>query len=152
VLTLWLAVAGVFSVTEIVTRRHVFGPCAVGAVVAALAASHDWLFYAQASVGLMAALLLLAFVLFVIEEPADSERHIKPEYLISQIGQVSDEVDYRSGQVIISGEKWSARSDQAIAAGSRIKVLQVAEGTEGQHLVVEPFTIKPKIFSGGASS
>lgn len=144
-LTLWLVVAGVLSVAELVTRRRVLGPWAVGALAAGWAASADWPIYAQGAVGLMSAMLILALTLFVIEEPEGSEHRIKPEYLVGQSGRVLDRVDHRSGEVTVRGEVWPARSELPIDNDCRIKVVGVAAGSTHDYLLVEHLSIVPRL-------
>lgn len=151
-LTLWLVVAGVLSVAELVTRRRVLSPWAVGAMFAAWASTGDWPVYAQVAVFLMGSLLILAITLFVIEEPEGSPRRIKPEYLVGQMGRVLDEVTHRSGQVTVSGETWPARSEETIGTDRRIRVVEIMSGAEKDYLVVEPLSVLPRRRQGKTSA
>ena len=139
-----MAVAAVLLVAELATRRRVLGPWAVGALVGALAASVDLPVYAQAAAGLMAAVLVLSFVLFVIEAPSGSPQRLKPQHLVGQIGRVVEDVDHCQGLVLIAGDEWPARSSSTVTLACKVRVVSLAKGSEQQYLIVEPLMIGPR--------
>lgn len=70
---------------------------------------------------------------------ADSLRPVHDlEVLIGMVGVAETAVE-DSGSVQVAGELWSARSEQAIAEGSQVRVV----GREGFYLLVEQVTVEP---------
>ncbi len=70
---------------------------------------------------------------------ADSLRPVHDlEALIGMVGVAETAVE-DSGSVQVAGELWSARSEQAIAEGSQVRVV----GREGFYLLVEQVTVEP---------
>jgi membrane protein implicated in regulation of membrane protease activity len=130
----WLIVAAVLGVAELMTTTFALGIIAVGALVAAgVGAAHLGLpfqllaFVAASGAG-------LGFVLPV------ARRHIKqppvlktgPAALIGRSASVLEEVTGQSGRVRIGGEVWSARSyDETlvIPAGRMVDVMQIEGAT-----------------------
>lgn len=139
-----MTLAGALSVAELATRWRVLSPWAVGALLAAWAASADWPVVGQLAVFLMGAMLVLVFVLFMIEQPVGSEHRLKPQYLVGSLARAIDPVDERSGVVTVLGEEWSARSTDRITVDSRVRILNVAQTDNDVYLIVEPLAYAPK--------
>ena len=130
----WLIVAAVLGVAELVTFTFALGIIAVGACVAA----------AVAAVSLGLPFQLLAFILasaagLGVVLPI-ARRHIKqppllktgPAALVGRRARVLEEVTEHGGRVRIGGEVWSARSyDETlvIPAGSAVDVMQIEGAT-----------------------
>jgi membrane protein implicated in regulation of membrane protease activity len=130
----WLIVAAVLGVAELMTTTFALGIIAVGALVAA---------------GVGAAHLPLPFQLlaFVVASGAGlgivlpiARRHVKqppllrtgPAALVGKSASVLEEVTGQSGRVRIGGEVWSARSyDETlvIPVGQLVDVLQIEGAT-----------------------
>jgi membrane protein implicated in regulation of membrane protease activity len=130
----WLIVAAVLGVAELVTFTFALGLIAVGACVAA----------AVAALSLGLPFQLLAFVaasgagLGLVLPIA--RKHIKqppllrtgPAALVGRHAQVLEEVTAHSGRVRIGGEEWSARAyDETlvIPVGGTVDVLQIEGAT-----------------------
>jgi membrane protein implicated in regulation of membrane protease activity len=131
---IWLVVAAVLGVAEIMTTTLAFGLIAVAALVGA-------------GVGFAGGNVALQFGAFVITAAAGlgvarpfAMRHIrKPPLLrtgtaalVGRSGYVLDEVTGRSGRVRIGGEEWSARAyDETltIPKGSAVDVMQIEGAT-----------------------
>jgi membrane protein implicated in regulation of membrane protease activity len=130
----WLIVAAVLGVAELVTFTFALGLIAVGACVAAAVAA--------LSLGLPFQLLAfgvasgagLGLVLPI------ARKHIKqppllrtgPAALVGRHAQVLEEVTAHSGRVRIGGEEWSARAyDETlvIPVGDTVDVLQIEGAT-----------------------
>jgi membrane protein implicated in regulation of membrane protease activity len=135
----WLIVAAVLGVAELMTTTLALGIIAVGALVAAGAGA----------IGLPLPIQLLAFMgasgagLGFVWPIA--RRHISqppllrtgPAALVGRPAQVLEEVTAHAGRVRIGGEEWSARSydeDLVIPAGRTVDVLQI----EGATALVHP--------------
>jgi membrane protein implicated in regulation of membrane protease activity len=130
----WLIVAAVLGVAELMTTTFALGIIAVAAVVAAGASA----------LGLALPFQLLAFAVasgaglgFVLPL---ARRHVKqppllktgPAALVGRHAQVLEEVTGHGGLVRISGEVWSARSydeDLVIPAGRTVDVMQIEGAT-----------------------
>jgi membrane protein implicated in regulation of membrane protease activity len=130
----WLIVAAVLGVAELMTTTFALGIIAVAAIVAAGASA----------LGLALPFQLLAFVVasgaglgFVLPI---ARRHIKqppllktgPAALVGRPAQVLEEVTGQGGRVRIGGEVWSARSydeDLVIPPGRTVDVMQIEGAT-----------------------
>jgi membrane protein implicated in regulation of membrane protease activity len=130
----WLIVAAVLGVAELVTLTFALGLIAVGACVAA----------AVAATGLSLPFQLLAFVIasaagLGLVLPV-ARRHVKqppllrtgPAALVGRSARVLEEVTEHGGRVRIGGEEWSARSydeTQVIPVGRTVDVMQIEGAT-----------------------
>ena len=136
---IWLILAAVLGVAEIMTTTLAFGLLAVAAGAAAIVGG----------VGLALPFQLIAFVLAAgaglgIVRPL-AMRHIRQppllktgtSALIGRSAIVTDEVTALDGRVRIGGELWSARSydeSSVIPEGSKVDVLAI----EGATALVHP--------------
>jgi membrane protein implicated in regulation of membrane protease activity len=131
---IWLIVAAVLGVAELMTTTFALGIIAVGALVAA----------GVGALGLGLPFQLLAFVVasaaglgFVLPV---ARRHIKqppllktgPAALVGRSARVLEEVTEHGGRVRIGGEEWSARAyDESliIPVGRVVDVMQIEGAT-----------------------
>lgn len=94
-----------------------------------------WLPVVNPILALIASALTAAFMWFAVEKSVQASNR-RPEHdltaLVGQIGEARTRVK-DEGSVQVAGELWSARSDEAISAGSHIRVVR----REGFVLVVE---------------
>jgi membrane protein implicated in regulation of membrane protease activity len=130
----WLIVAAVLGVAELVTFTFALGLIAVGAcVAAAIAAAHLGLPF-QVLAFVIASGAGLGLVLPI------ARRHVKqppllktgPAALVGRHAQVLEEVTGYGGRVRIGGEEWSARAyDETliIPVGHTVDVLQIEGAT-----------------------
>ena len=130
----WLIVAAVLAVAELVTFTFALGLIAVGACVAAAAAAFDLGLPFQLLAFVIASVAGLGLVLPI------ARRHIKqppllrtgPAALVGRPAHVLEEVNGRGGRVRIGGEVWSARSyDETlvIPVGADVDVMQIEGAT-----------------------
>jgi membrane protein implicated in regulation of membrane protease activity len=135
----WLILAAVLGVAEVMTTTLAFGLIAAGAVVAGIA-------------GALGAGLPIQLAAFAVAAGAGlgvvrpiAVRHIKQppplrtgtSALVGRSAKVVEEVSDDGGQVRIGGELWSARSydeHQVIPAGSTVDVFAI----EGATALVHP--------------
>jgi membrane protein implicated in regulation of membrane protease activity len=135
----WLVLAAVLGVAEIMTTTLAFGLIAVGAVVAGV-------------VGLAGAGLPFQLIAFAVASAAGlgvvrpiAVRHIKQppllrtgtSALVGRSAKVVEEVTDDGGKVRIGGELWSARpydESQVIPVGSSVDVFAI----EGATALVHP--------------
>ncbi|MGH3069493.1 MAG: NfeD family protein [Streptosporangiaceae bacterium] len=135
----WLVLAAVLGVAEIMTTTLAFGLIAVGAVVAGV-------------VGVAGAGLPFQLVAFAVASAAGlgvvrpiAVRHIKQppllrtgtSALVGRSAKVIEEITDDGGKVRIGGELWSARpydQSQVISVGSTVDVFAI----EGATALVHP--------------
>lgn len=130
----WLVLAVVFAVGEVLTMGFFLAPFAVGAVIAALVAA--------AGGGLVVSglsFLAVSTLAFMALRPV-ARRHLRlpaelrtgTAALVGKTGTVVDPIDADSGSVRIDGEVWTARpydDDETFEAGQRVHVLQIRGAT-----------------------
>jgi membrane protein implicated in regulation of membrane protease activity len=131
----WLIVAAVLGVAELVTITFAFGIIAVAAVVAAVVGAFHVDLGIQLAAFVVAAGAGLGFLRpFAI-------RHIKQPpalrtgtaALVGRSAIVVEEVNEHSGRVRIEGEEWSSRpyldESLVIPAGTKVDVMQIKGAT-----------------------
>ena len=135
----WLVLAAVLGVAEVMTTTLAFGLIAVGAVVAAVVGA--------AGAGLpfqLGAFALAAAGGLIVVRPI-AMRHIKQppllrtgtSALVGRSAKVVEEITDDGGRVRIGGELWSARpydESQVIPVGSTVDVFAI----EGATALVHP--------------
>ena len=130
----WLIVAAVLGVAELVTFTFALGLIAVGACVAAGVAALQLGLPFQLLAFVVASIAGLGIVLPV------ARRHVKqppllktgPAALVGRSARVLEEVTGYSGRVRIGGEEWSARSylgDQVLVEGQTVDIVQIEGAT-----------------------
>ena len=130
----WVIVAAVLGVAELMTTTFALGIIAVGALVAAGAGAMGLGIPFQLLAFVVASAAGLGFVLPV------ARRHIKqppllktgPAALVGRSARVLEEVTEHGGRVRIGGEIWSARSyDESliIPVGRVVDVMQIEGAT-----------------------
>ena len=130
----WLIVAAVLGVAELLTFTFALGLLAVGACVAAAAAVFGVGLPFQLLAFIIASGAGLGLVLPI------ARRHVKqppllrtgPAALVGRRAQVLEEVTEHGGRVRIGGEVWSARSyDETlvIPVGHTVDVMQIEGAT-----------------------
>ena len=130
----WLVVAAVLGVAELMTTTFALGIIAIGALVAA-------------GVGAMHLAIPLQLLAFVVASAAGlgfvlpiARRHVKqppllktgPAALVGRSARVLEEVTEHGGRVRIGGEIWSARSyDESliIPVGRVVDIMQIEGAT-----------------------
>ena len=127
----WLIVAAVLGVAELVTMTFAFGLIAVAAVVAAVVGVFHLDLAVQLAAFVVAAGAGLGFVRPV------AIRHIKQPpalrtgaaALVGRSAIVLEEVNEHSGRVRIDGEEWSSRpyldESLVIPVGAKVDVMQI---------------------------
>jgi membrane protein implicated in regulation of membrane protease activity len=130
----WLIVAAVLGVFELMTTTLALGIIAVAAVVGAIAGSFGLNLPIQVGAFVVASAAGLAFVRPI------AMRHIKQPpllrtgaaALVGRSGVVTQEVTGQSGRVKIGGEEWSSRAyDETlvIPVGHKVDILQIEGAT-----------------------
>jgi len=131
----WLIVAAVLGVAELLTTTLALGLIAVAAVVAAVVGAFDLSFALQLAAFAVAAGAGLVFVRPI------ALRHLKqpPQLrtgtaaLVGRTAVVLEEVTDHGGRIRIDGEEWSSRTyvDDAptIPVGTKVDVMQIKGAT-----------------------
>lgn len=130
----WLIVAAVLGVAELMTTTFALGIVAVGALVAAGAGALHLPLPVQLIAFVVASGAGLGFVLPV------ARRHVRQPpplrtgsaALVGRSAMVLDEVSVHGGRVRIGGEVWSARpydESMVIPAGQFVDVMQIEGAT-----------------------
>jgi membrane protein implicated in regulation of membrane protease activity len=130
----WLIVAAVLGVAELLTTTFALGLIAVGACVAAAAAAAHLGLPFQLLAFVVASAAGLGFVLPVARRHVRQPPLLKtgPAALVGRHAQVLQEVNGYGGRVRIGGEEWSARSyDETlvIPVGHTVDVMQIEGAT-----------------------
>ena len=132
---IWLIVAAVLGVAELVTLTFAFGLSAVAAVVAAAVGAFHLDLAAQLAAFVVAAGAGLVFVRPI------AIRHIKQPpalrtgtaALVGRSGIVLEEITEHQGRVRIDGEEWSSRpyldESLVIPVGTKVDIMQIKGAT-----------------------
>ncbi len=131
---LWLIVAAVLGLAELMTTTFALGIIAVGALVAAGVGALDLPLPVQLLAFVVASGAGLGFVLPVARRHVRQPPLLKtgPAALVGRSASVLEEVTGQGGRVRIGGEVWSARSyDETlvIPAGRIVDVMQIEGAT-----------------------
>lgn len=136
----WVALAVILLIAEILTAGFFMLPFGIGAAVAAALeylapGSIGWQWAAFVGVSSALLIVLRRFSDKVTHEPPQK---VAADRLIGRTGVVLSalEPDDARGMVRVDREEWRAdhRGDKAIPEGARVTVISV----EGTHLIVEP--------------
>jgi len=133
---LWLILAVVFGVGEIVTLGFFLAPCAGGAAVAAVVSAAGAPFVAALAVFLVVSVVLLA----ALRPLARSHRRMPPQIrtgtaaLVGKSATVLERIANSEGVgcVRIDGEIWTARAymdEETYEAGTRVQVVEIRGAT-----------------------
>lgn len=130
----WLIVAAVLGVAELVTTTLAFGLIAVAAVVAAAVGAFHLSIPLQLAAFIVAAAAGLGFVRPV------ALKHVKQPpalrtgaaALVGRSAIVTEEVSEYGGRIRIDGEEWTSRpydETLVIPAGSKVDIMQIKGAT-----------------------
>jgi membrane protein implicated in regulation of membrane protease activity len=123
----FLAAMALVAAELVVAFTLYFGPVALGALVACLAAALDASVELQVLVFAVASILSLLFVRPVAKRHLTIDDNVKTgsELLVGKRAVVVSDVTFDSGTVKVDGQDWSARVDDedgVIPAGTRVTV------------------------------
>ena len=131
---LWLIVAAVLGVAELLTTTLAFGLIAVAAVAAAVVGAFHLSFALQLVAFAAAAGAGLGFVRPIaikhIKQPPALRTGVAA--LVGRSGIVLEEVTEHSGRVRIDGEEWSSRpydESLVIPVGTKVDIMQIKGAT-----------------------
>jgi membrane protein implicated in regulation of membrane protease activity len=130
----WLIVAGVLGVAELLTTTLALGLIAIAAVVAAVVGAFDLNLAVQLAAFVVTAGAGLGFIRPI------AMRHIKQPpmlrtgtaALVGRSAIVLEEVTEHTGRIRIGGEEWSSRpydESLVIPVGAKVDVMQITGAT-----------------------
>jgi membrane protein implicated in regulation of membrane protease activity len=130
----WLVVAALLAVGEVLTLGLVVGLVALGAVAGALAALAGAGIVLQAIAFLVASVALLGLVRPIARAHLRQPRSLRTgtAALVGARALVLERVDMHGGRVKIGGEVWSARAydeAQVIEPGATVEVFEIQGAT-----------------------
>ena len=130
----WLVVAAVLGVAELMTTTVALGIIAIGALVAAGVGAMHLAIPLQLLAFVVASAAGLGFVLPIARRHVMQPPLLKtgPAALVGRSARVLEEVTEHGGRVRIGGEEWSARSyDESliIPVGRVVDVMQIEGAT-----------------------
>jgi len=131
---IWVVIAGVLAIGEIVSLSFFLGPIAVAAVLAAVAAALG------AGTAIQMVVFILASIASLVVLRPVARRHLHTPAkirtgtaaLIGANAVVLERVDGDGGTVKLAGEVWSARAydgDEVLEPGARVQVMQIEGAT-----------------------
>ncbi len=130
----WLIVAAVLGVAELLTTTLAFGLIAVAAVVAAVVGTFHIGVPFQLAAFVVAAVAGLGFVRPIaikhVKQPPQLRTGVAA--LVGRSAVVTQEVSEHSGRVRIDGEEWSSRpydESLVIPVGTKVDVMQIKGAT-----------------------
>ncbi|HEX3908958.1 MAG TPA: NfeD family protein [Mycobacteriales bacterium] len=136
---IWLVVAGVLAIAEVLTLTFVLGMLAGGAVAAAVIAALSGPAVLQ-GIGFV---VVSGGLLVTVMPMARRHRHLPPllrtgsAALVGSRGTAITQIDRHSGLVRLGGENWTARpydDDVVIPAGAEVDVYAI----DGATAVIHP--------------
>lgn len=135
---MWLLVALLFGIVEILTITFVFIMFAIGALAAALVGFFGGSMLAQILVFIVVSVLLLFVMRPLMKgriQRSGEDVRTNADALIGKSGYVTELVGDRDGRIQFSGGEWSARSTgEQIPVGTQVEVVSI----EGATAIVRP--------------
>lgn len=135
---MWLLVALLFGIVEILTITFVFIMFAIGALAAALVGFFGGSMLAQILVFVVVSVLLLFVMRPLMKgriQRSGEDVRTNADALIGKSGYVTELVGDRDGRIQFSGGEWSARSTgEQIPVGTQVEVVSI----EGATAIVRP--------------
>lgn len=131
---LWVILAAVLAVGEVLTLTFLLGLFALAAVLAGVVAALGGGLVIQLVVFIVASLASVALIRPVAKRHLRTPARIRTgtAALVGAKGVVTERVDDLSGQVKIGGEIWSARAfmeGQVLEPGARVEVARIEGAT-----------------------
>jgi membrane protein implicated in regulation of membrane protease activity len=131
---IWIVVAGLLAVGEILTLSFFLGPIAIAAMLAGIAA------LAGAGAAIQLVVFIVASIASLVVLRPIARRHLvtPPKIrtgtaaLVGAPAVVLERVDGGGGSVKLAGEVWTARAydgDEVLEPGTRVQVMQIEGAT-----------------------
>ncbi len=127
---IWMAAAVVFLIVELLTPTMIFICFAVGAVIAGIYAQVGPEGTINWQVGIFAVVSIALLPLtrrFAKKLTKDSPELSNVDRMIGKVAMVTTDIDPDvGGKVQFEGETWVALAPEAIASGSKVKILSIS--------------------------
>lgn len=137
---IWLIIAGVCLVVEIMTVGFLIFWLAIGALVAMVVSLFIDNLLIQTTVFVISSAILIFATKPFVKKFANNENAVKTNVysIIGKVGLVTETIDsvHSTGQIKVDGETWSAlgANDSIIEKGTEVEVLEV----KGVKTIVTP--------------
>jgi membrane protein implicated in regulation of membrane protease activity len=130
----WVIVAVVFAVGEILTLGFFLGPFAIAAAIAAVVSAAGAGLVASGLVFLLASALAFLGLRPVVKRHSKLPAQLRTgtAALVGKTATVMERVDANGGCVKLDGEVWTARTyldDEVIEPGVRVQVMEIRGAT-----------------------
>ncbi len=131
---IWVIVAAVFGVGEILTTSFFLAPFGVGATAAAVVAAVGGGIVVSAAVFILVSVLMLLFVRPIARAHLRTPSQLRTgtAALVGRTATVVEQVSEGAGCVKLDGEVWTARpydEDDVIEPGTRVHVIEIRGAT-----------------------
>lgn len=123
---IWILIAIVFVILELTTNTFVLLWFAIGSVTAAVLNYLGFDIYVQfIAFAIVSLVLILSTRKFANRITPESTKKTTAERLIGRTGKVIREIDANTFVVNVSGEEWSAHTNDSIDVDDKVKVVGI---------------------------
>ena len=123
---IWIFIAIVFIILELITTTFFLIWLGVGSIVAAVLNYLGFDIYVQfSSFIILSAILILLTRRFANQITSQSDKKTTAERLIGRKAKVVRQIDNDTFVVSVSGEEWSAHTNDSIDIGETVKVVGI---------------------------
>lgn len=123
---IWIFVAVIFIILELITATFFLVWFGVGSLVAAVLNYFGFDIYVQFSAfAIVSVILILSTRKFANRITPDSSKKTTAERLIGKTAKVARQIDDNTYVVNVSGEEWSAHTNDSVNVGEDVKVVGI---------------------------
>ena len=123
---IWIFVAVIFIILELITATFFLVWFGVGSLVAAVLNYFGFDIYVQFSAfAIVSVILILSTRKFANRITPDSSKKTTAERLIGKTAKVERQIDDNTYVVNVSGEEWSAHTNDSVNVGENVKVVGI---------------------------
>lgn len=123
---IWILIAMVFIILELITNTFYLVWFGIGSLVAAILNYLGFDMYVQiASFIIVSAVLILSTRKFADRITPESGKKTTAERLIGMDAKILRQIDETTYVVIVAGEEWSAHTNDSVDVGDTVKVVGI---------------------------
>lgn len=123
---IWIFVAVIFIILELITTTFFLVWFGVGSLVVAVLNYFGFDIYVQFSAfAIVSVILILSTRKFANRITPDSSKKTTAERLIGKTAKVARQIDDNTYVVNVSGEEWSAHTNDSVNVGEDVKVVGI---------------------------